>query len=84
MHQKHREKLIDIGSTTALSALVEIVTGKADGILARQARAMLDRLPRPEDQETALEGFHDEIQGLFESCPGIPTSRKLNATRRAA
>lgn len=69
---RHRaEKLIDIGSTTALSAMVEIVSNdQPNGILIRQARAMLDRLERPEDQIYALEGFCDELQSFIESVPG--------------
>jgi hypothetical protein len=65
------EKLIDIGSTTALSAMVEIVSnGSAAGILARQVRAMLARLAAPEDQGYAIEGFCDELQSFIESVPG--------------
>ena len=64
------EKLIDIGSTTALSAMVEIVSnGSAAGVLARQVKAMLARLLR-EDQDYAIEGFCDELQSFIESVPG--------------
>lgn len=65
------EKLIDIGSTTALSAMVEIVSSEQPGgILVRQARAMLDRLPSAEDRDYAIEGFLDELQTFIESVPG--------------
>jgi len=76
------EKLIDIGSTTALSAMVEIVSnGSAAGILARQVRAMLARLTAPEDQDFAIEGFCDELQSFIESVPGA--RRTLPAPERA-
>lgn len=73
-------KLIDIGSTTALSAMVEIVEskrerGNAPGVLARQARAMMERLEIPEDRDVAIEAFCDELQSFFESVPGIPSPR---------
>jgi hypothetical protein len=67
------EKLIDIGSTTALSAMVEIVSNdQPAGILIRQARAMLERLEAPlsDEQVYTLEGFCDELQSFIESVPG--------------
>lgn len=71
---RHRaEKLIDIGSTTALSAMVEIVSNdQPAGILIRQARAMLERLAAPlsDEQVYSLEGFCDELQSFIESVPG--------------
>lgn len=71
---RHRaEKLIDIGSTTALSAMVEIVSNdRTEGILIRQARAMLERLEAPlsDEQVYTLEGFCDELQSFIESVPG--------------
>jgi hypothetical protein len=79
-------RLIDIGSTTALSAMVEIVErsearkagGDAGGILARQATAMLARLDA-DDQSKAIEGFCDELQAWIESVPG---ARKAFAEAR--
>jgi hypothetical protein len=80
------EKLIDIGSTTALSAMVEIVSNdQPAGILVRQAQAMLDRLERPEDQVYVLEGFHDELQSFIESVPGARRAtlpQRQNVTRK--
>lgn len=67
------EKLIDIGSTTALSAMVEIVSNEQPaGILVRQAQAMLERLKAPlsDEQRYSLEGFCDELQSFIESVPG--------------
>lgn len=83
-------KLIDIGSTTALSALVEIVAGSAErpkgspvgAILSRQAKAMLARLTRTADQQTALEGFCDELQSWIESVPAA--RRTFQAAERTA
>lgn len=83
------EKLIDIGSTTALSAMVEIVSNdRPAGILARQVRAMLDRLELPEDQDYAIEGFCDELQSFIESVPGarraaLPTPERSRRGRTA-
>lgn len=76
MKSNRTTQLKDIGSTTALSAMVEIFEGArgdatAAGILARQARAMLSRLPQPEDQGAALEAFCDELQTFVESVPGM-------------
>jgi hypothetical protein len=85
---RHRaEKLIDIGSTTALSALVEIVSTSTAGVLTRQAQAMLDRLP-PEDQDYAIAGFCDELQSFVESVPGArratpPTPERSRRGRTA-
>lgn len=82
------EKLIDIGSTTALSAMVEIVSnGSAAGILARQVKAMLARLELSEDQEYAIEGFCDELQSFIESVPGarsVSVAPERSRRRRAA
>lgn len=80
------QKLIDIGSTTAISAMVEIIAERegranATGILARQARAMIERLEVPEDREAAIEGFCDELQTFFESVPGIPSLRERAGRR---
>jgi hypothetical protein len=83
-------RLFDIGSTTALSAMVEIVEtakqarGNASGLLARQAKAMLARLQRP-DQEKAIEGFCDELQAWIESVPGARKAFSLSkGVRRAS
>lgn len=85
------EKLIDIGSTTALSAMVEIVSNdKTEGILIRQARAMLERLAAPlsDEQIFTLEGFCDELQSFIESVPGarratLPTPERSRRGRTA-
>ena len=83
-------RLIDIGSTTALSAMVEIVdrsqrpSGDAGGILARQAKAMLARLDAG-DREKAIEGFCDELQSWIESVPGArKTFSEAKRDRRTA
>ena len=84
MREQRARKLIDIGSTTALSAMVEIVTnGSAAGILARQVRAMLARLEQPEDQDYAIEGFCDELQTFIESVPGARSARLRTPDRTA-
>lgn len=70
MNKQRAQKLIDIGSTTALTALVEIVESNTSGVLARQARAMLARLSKS-DHIAALEGFCDELQSFVESVPGM-------------
>lgn len=66
--QDREQRLIDIGSTTALSALVEIVSGERRdaGILGRQATALLERYRGAEGRH-ALQGFCDELQSLIES-----------------
>lgn len=86
------EKLIDIGSTTALSAMVEIVSNdQPNGILIRQARAMLERLKAPlsDEQVYTLEGFCDELQSFIESVPGarcatLPQQQRTTARRGRA
>lgn len=81
MKPERHERLIDIGSTTALSAMVEIVGNRTDGgTLARQAQAMLSRLD-PEDAAPALEGFCDELQTFLESVPGAVRSRRSEAPK---
>ena len=72
--QKERaERLQDIGSTSALAGLVEIVTnGSAAGILARQLIAILDR--RPEDRDFLIEGFCSELEAFVESVPGAQSA----------
>lgn len=81
------QRLIDIGSTTALSALVEIVSGERRdaGILGRQAAALLERFQGREGRY-ALQGFCDELQSLIESVPGarVAAGRKPSPKRRAA
>jgi hypothetical protein len=74
------EKLIDIGTTTALSAMVEIVEAKRaggapGGILARQAAAMVGRIPVKADYYRAMEAFLDELQLFIESVPGARTAQ---------
>lgn len=79
------ERLIDVGSTTALSAMVEIVSnGQPAGILARQASAMLARLglELPEGPACAFAGFLDELQSFIESVPGA-RSQSLAPERSA-
>lgn len=68
-------RLVDVGSTTALSAMVEILEsrrsgGSAKGVLTRQAKAMLARLD-PGDRDKLIEGFCDELQSFLESVPGM-------------
>lgn len=79
------QRLIDIGSTTAISALVEIVSGERRdaGILGRQAQALLERY-RGEEGRHALQGFCDELQSLIESVPGarVPAKRSGKPSRR--
>lgn len=84
MKRDRERKLADIGSTTALSAMVEIVeTGAgANGVLARQARAMLARLKSP-DHGPAIEGFCDELQTFIESVPGAKEQTPERLARRA-
>lgn len=76
------QRLIDIGSTTALSALVEIVSGERRdaGILGRQAQALLERF-RGSEGRYALQGFCDELQSLIESVPGARLPAKKQARR---
>ena len=85
MKKERQQKLIDIGSTTALSAMVEIVETQAPaaGILARQARAMLARLSSP-DHGPAIEGFCDELQTFIESVPGAKTQGRAEQQRHKA
>lgn len=83
-----KDKLIDLGSTTALSALVEIRERRDDGALHRQAMGMfceLSDVPLNPDFGLALRGFLDEIQGVFEALPGIlPRKRSDRAPERLA
>lgn len=84
MKRDHRERLIDIGSTTALNAMVEIVSNRSDsGELARQAQQMLSRLS-PAQTVAALEGFCDELQTFIESVPGAKLARIEKRRGRAA
>lgn len=84
--QKDRaERLQDIGSTSALAGMVEIVTnGSAAGILARQLIAILDRRQSPEDRDYLITGFCDELESFVESVPGAQradASHKIAARR---
>lgn len=73
MKRNREQQLIDIGTTTALAALTEILESRPDaGVLARQALAMLGRL-KSGDRDAALIGFCDELEGVFSSVPGMRT-----------
>lgn len=87
MRRDRVRALVDIGTTTALSAMADIVSAKragaiAGGMLARQARTMLDQLEAV-DHGVAIEAFLDELQGLVEAVPGIRIPRP-DRRRRAA
>lgn len=76
MRNERARVLVDIGSTTAIAAMAEIVEarragGIVGGMLARQAAGMLDRLHDAADCRIAIEAFCDELQGLVEAVPGI-------------
>ena len=67
------QRLADIGSTTALVAMTEINAtkeGRAPGILARQVRAMYERIEAPEERAIAIESFCAEIEEYF-LAPGV-------------
>lgn len=77
------EKLIDIGSTTAISSLVEIVSnGSAAGVMVRQFNAMLDRIRDREEQGFLIEGFLGEVETFVESVPGARLARKDEPERK--
>lgn len=81
-----REKLIDIGSTTALVAMEEIISIKegrpSAGIIARQARALV-KIVGPAGLEPALDAFCDELQAHFQA-PGVPVGRRATARGKLA
>ena len=90
MKASRGRRLADIGSTTALVAMTEINAAKgghAPGILARQVRAMYERIASPAERAIAIESFVAEIEEYF-LAPGVPmrrpTARRVKSERRKA
>lgn len=83
---KRNRELADLGSTTALNAMVEIVSGSRRGtnpaILAREVRQLL-KLGEGRSL-AAIEGFCAELQEFIEVAPRDPSASLIEhiATKR--
>jgi hypothetical protein len=75
MKNEHKKNLADLGSTTALSAVADIVAGtrpgsgqRSAGILAREVLAMFESLDHAE-RAVAIVGLCDELEHFIEVVP---------------
>ncbi|OAI51706.1 hypothetical protein AYO46_07455 [Betaproteobacteria bacterium SCGC AG-212-J23] len=78
MRPTHKQKLRDLGSTVALSAVTDIVAAtrkgqeRNSGILAREVLAMIEQLDQSE-RAAAIAGVCDELEHFIEVVPSDPS-----------